>query len=163
MGRRTATRASSCGSCAWPRRSRAARPHWSGKIAGGLRALAAGERSLRRERRGRDDLAFRNVLRQVNARLGRDDRVEHPTLNEDILPGRQRQGQVPAQEADRQATHPRRPRRTRAARTKKPCRPGTTSFTPTGSRTSPIPTMRRSSTGRRVAGPRSRSEDRGYA
>lgn len=61
------------------------RPHWSGKIAGGF-ALSRLVSDHYVESVGRDDLAFRNVLRQVNARLGWNDRVEHPTLNEDILP-----------------------------------------------------------------------------
>ncbi|WP_291820549.1 cyclic GMP-AMP synthase DncV-like nucleotidyltransferase [Bosea sp. (in: a-proteobacteria)] len=61
------------------------RSHWSGKIAGGfaISRLVADEFV---ENVGRDDIAFRNVLRAIRDRLGWNSRVEHPVLDYDILP-----------------------------------------------------------------------------
>ncbi|NNM73838.1 cyclic GMP-AMP synthase DncV-like nucleotidyltransferase [Enterovirga aerilata] len=61
------------------------RPHWSGKIAGGF-ALSRLVSDHFTENVDRDDVAFRQVLRAIHNRLGWKTWVEHPTLNEDILP-----------------------------------------------------------------------------
>ena len=61
------------------------RPHWSSKIAGGF-ALSRLVSDHFVEEVDRDDKAFREVLQQIHARLAYDDRVRHPTLDEDILP-----------------------------------------------------------------------------
>ncbi len=60
------------------------RPHWSGKIAGGF-ALSRLVSDHFVENADRDDIAFRDVLRAIRDRLGWNDRVKHPILDEDIL------------------------------------------------------------------------------
>lgn len=61
------------------------RPHWGGKIAGGF-ALSRLVSDHFGENEGRDDIAFRDVLRAIRDRLGWKTQVQHPVLDEDILP-----------------------------------------------------------------------------
>ena len=60
------------------------RPYWSGKIAGGF-ALSRLVSDHFVESPDRDDIAFREVLQAIHYRLGYEDHVRHPTLDEDIL------------------------------------------------------------------------------
>lgn len=61
------------------------RPHWKGKIAGGF-ALSRLVSDHFVERVDRDDIAFRDALRAIHGRLGWMTWVQHPTLDEKILP-----------------------------------------------------------------------------
>ena len=61
------------------------RPNWRGKIASGF-ALSRLVSDRFVESTKRDDLALRDVLRAIHARLAYNDAVRHPKLNEDILP-----------------------------------------------------------------------------
>lgn len=61
------------------------RSYWRGKIASGF-ALSRLVSDYFVETAKRDDIAFRDVLRAIHARLGYNDAVRHPKLDEDILP-----------------------------------------------------------------------------